>query len=307
MVRSLLIKNNIKKKIKNIMRPFLFESNRLMKILKIMPFTLHLEISSICNLRCKMCPLGQEKIERKNKFLSLKDVKKIMKNNSLKIKSISLSNWGEPLMNPEITDIIKYLKSLDIKKVGFVTNGLLLDKNMFHKLRKSGLDAITISCDIKYDEMRKISFEEWKEKIIEVLKDNSNFPIEINTIITKGDKPEEYKKIIELFKPYVSKFHVQPLITFQKHNLSPKKICKDLLKNHLLVLSDGRIVPCCVDYNADLILGNAKKDDLKQALERKKYFLNLWQKGTFKEICQKCHEEKTFVRKRFNNFFKDID
>ena len=84
---------------------------------------IHLEISSLCNARCPLCPrnfhgypYNDGYIERN---LTLDDVKKIFKPTFLNhIDTIAINgNFGDFVMNPESIDIVRYFKeyNIDIK------------------------------------------------------------------------------------------------------------------------------------------------------------------------------------------------
>jgi MoaA/NifB/PqqE/SkfB family radical SAM enzyme len=87
----------------------------------------HLQLcpTNRCNLNCKFCSCGDRD---KSQELSLGQVKKIL-NNSRKLgcNAITITGGGEPLLHPQINEIIAECDDLGIK-VGLVTNGLLLDR-----------------------------------------------------------------------------------------------------------------------------------------------------------------------------------
>jgi len=54
---------------------------------------------------------------------------------------------GEPLMHPDIVEVVRQAKSLGFEGVCIVTNAFLLTKEMASDLKKAGLDALTVSID----------------------------------------------------------------------------------------------------------------------------------------------------------------
>ena len=63
----------------------------------------------------------------------------------------------------------------------------------------------------------------------------------------------------------------------------------------LSILADGNILPCCVAYNNDISIGQAKNNSLKNILEGNKFLYNLRKKGGEKHLtCKKCFGEPTF-------------
>lgn len=189
---------NIKKKIKlalkypltakhTVFDKFLYEN-------KATPFPrlINCFITERCNFNCPMCHVAASRFKNMNE-LSLEYLKKFFDNIAKFSPSISLAG-GEPLMHPEIIDIIKYLDQKKMVK-GLVTNGLLLEK-MAPDLINSGLDFLAISLDgpdesTQYQRgLVKNSFPQiikGIKKIIE-LRGDKTFPnIRIATVISKAN------------------------------------------------------------------------------------------------------------------------
>lgn len=90
-----------------------------------------IEITTSCNASCVYCPHTILKSCWQNKHMSLEVFKKIIpliKNSKL----IYLQGWDEPLLNKSIFDMIRICKE-NGRKVGFTTNGMLLDKETIIK------------------------------------------------------------------------------------------------------------------------------------------------------------------------------
>ena len=100
--------------------------------------------------------------------------KKIIDNcNSLNIKRVNLSFFGEPFLDKGIVEKIKYAKTKGMY-VGFYSNGSLLNRDLAKKIVESKLDGITISFDgyskETYEKIRKnLKFENVKRNILNLL------------------------------------------------------------------------------------------------------------------------------------------
>ena len=78
-----------------------------------------------CNLNCVVCFC---KDRDKNEEIGIGEIKNLLNDSyELGCKAIDLTGGGEPLMHPEINEIIKYAHGVEIG-VSLVTNGLLLDR-----------------------------------------------------------------------------------------------------------------------------------------------------------------------------------
>ncbi|MDD5012034.1 MAG: radical SAM protein [Candidatus Nanoarchaeia archaeon] len=108
-----------------------------------LPFKLKFESSSVCNLKCGMCPLNSG-LKRKQGFLKFDNFKKVF--DQIKPAYLNLTGIGEPFLNPDIFDIIKYAKK-NKAMVKFDTNAMLLNEENITKILETGVDVLSISID----------------------------------------------------------------------------------------------------------------------------------------------------------------
>ena len=120
------------------------------------PLGLDIGTTNLCNAACIMCPHTKLK---KMGTMDMKLYKKIIDNcEKLKIMSLTLSFFGEPLLDKDLIQKIKYAKERKMK-VAFFSNASLLTEKWAKELIESGLDGITISFDgyskATYEKIRK--------------------------------------------------------------------------------------------------------------------------------------------------------
>ena len=119
------------------------------------PIYIQIEPTLYCNLECKMCvnPLNN----RERRHMQLKEFKTILEYIP-SVSKISLVGAGEPLLNPDLFDMIDYAKSKGIM-IGFATNGTLLNDNVCKGIIESKTDWVNISLDSAdkdtYENIRK--------------------------------------------------------------------------------------------------------------------------------------------------------
>jgi radical SAM protein with 4Fe4S-binding SPASM domain len=107
------------------------------------PVIANIEITTYCNLKCQFCARAQmQKSNHQMSFALFRNILAVLPN-TYKIVLVGL---GEPLMHPQIIDFIQYAKSLK-KKVGLVTNAMLLTPEITTRLLEAGLDSIAFSLD----------------------------------------------------------------------------------------------------------------------------------------------------------------
>nr|WP_315024630.1 radical SAM protein [uncultured Aminipila sp.] len=118
------------------------------------PLSLTILASSYCNFKCNYCihkaPSDKfKKIQGEAAFLSILMTKKIvqdLKDKNVKLKRIILAGYGEPLLNPNIAEIVSILKKSDVtKETVIVSNGTMLSHSLSDELIESGLDLLRIS------------------------------------------------------------------------------------------------------------------------------------------------------------------
>ena len=99
-------------------------------------------LTPACNLDCKFCYYDAKK-DSPLSGIDWELARRIIK--ELKVKFVLLSG-GEPLLYPNILDLIEELTSHSIR-VGISTNGTLIDRNLAVKLKKRGVGYVGISLD----------------------------------------------------------------------------------------------------------------------------------------------------------------
>ena len=102
--------------------------------------------STVCNLKCPLCPTGIGLLRQEKGFLSLKMYKKILKQIP-SMRRVSLFNWGESFLNPEILDIIKFTSENNIFSTIHTNFSFTKDYSFFTRLAESGLNRLSVSLD----------------------------------------------------------------------------------------------------------------------------------------------------------------
>ena len=163
---------------------------------------LNISLTNICDLNCTYCmPYNDVATYNKGRYLSVDDYKFIIKSMSeLGIRKIEFTG-GEPLLNPNLVDLIYYAKNYcNIEEVSLTTNGIKFSEQGL-KLKNAGLDKVNIQIN---------SLKEYKYESLTrggnlglVLKSFStalNLGIEttIDTLIIKNFNDDEMDDFIQL-------------------------------------------------------------------------------------------------------------
>ncbi len=258
---------------------------------------IYIEITNNCNLKCPFCTHNK----RKNAFMDIKDYEKVLEHIKGYTKYVYLHVLGEPLLHPAINEIIKLTHDAGVN-LNITTNGYLIDKiKENHDIRQ-----VNISLQ-SYD--GTIPLNDYLDKIFEVinsLKKDTYFNLRlwVSTPKTREilDKINMYynKNISFNDKNDSIKLEDNVYLTFHKEFTWPslnaeRKYLKGTcyaLRDHIGILVDGTIVPCCLDADGIINLGNIFKDDLGDIISQKRHHDMLQGFKDHKRIeplCQTCH------------------
>jgi len=165
---------------------------RILFIVPKLPKTAQVCITNKCNFNCQMCQRFDLQVPIKE--MALEDFKIIV--SKLKgVKSIILTGWGEPLLHPNLIEMIKICKEKKLA-VRFTTNGSLLNEEKAQQLIDSGLDAITFSVDEVKPKENSIGHEvkSQLENIIQLQRmiknQNSGLEIYLQSVFQENNKKD---------------------------------------------------------------------------------------------------------------------
>ena len=112
----------------------------------ILPEIVQIESTNICNAKCVFCP--RDEMHRTQGVMSMELFRKIVDECAeLGITHVRVHNYGEPFMDRNLVEKIRYAKQKGIKEVGMISNGSLITETVARGMIEAGLDAINISVD----------------------------------------------------------------------------------------------------------------------------------------------------------------
>jgi radical SAM protein with 4Fe4S-binding SPASM domain len=201
---------------------------------------------------------------------------------------------GESLLHPNIVEMVRYAhQSYLLTEID--TNATRLTWSMAADLINSGLDYLSVSFDgydkSTYEDIRRGAiFERTVQKVIDFLATRRSFGsrkpfVKIKSIVVPGDERFSEKKrrtFMELFaccppdefaviksmnwaNEDVEKNEAlaAPPIEHRDATTDPRFHPCQRLYCTLTILWDGRVVPCCKDFDGELVLGNVQKDSVR--------------------------------------------
>lgn len=273
----------------------------------------YLEITNVCNLSCSFCKgTGREKCFMSQESFTVA---------AQKLRSVTeylyLHVLGEPTLHPQLEGLIDICRSLDFKVI-ITTNGTLLEKTRHLLLNSAALHKVNISLHA-FEANSGIDFKKYLDSCFEF----ADLLCQKDKIcvlrLWNGDKDEKYNenklndKIIchlknkfprdwqqntkgyriknKLFLEFAERFE------WRENESCDGKINCYGLRDQIGVLVDGSIVPCCIDCDGAITLGNIFTDELKEVLSspRATAIAEGFKQGkAVEEYCKRCG----FVRTR---------
>ena len=269
---------------------------------------IYIEITNICNLNCSFC----SKTKREKRNMSLEDFKTILNKIKDYTDYIYLHVKGEPLLHIQLIDFIKEAEKHHIK-VNLTTNGTKF-KDMSKELSTcKNLNKINFSLHSENNQ------ENYLEDIFDYVKDLSPNTTIIYRLWTlkNNELDEKSTKIVDKIKEYYhlstetverikneNNIKINPHIYVDKDNEFEWPTINDnksdgycyALKTHIAILVDGTVVPCCLDAEGMIPLGNIFQENLEKIMNSKRYqtLLKSFQdRKPSEELCKSCkYKEK---------------
>lgn len=244
----------------------------------------YIEITNVCNLNCDFCP----KHRRAARQLSLDEFDLVTNKIRGKVIFLYFHLMGEPLLHPLLPDFIRMAREKGFRTV-LTSNGTLLDKAM--NLLSSLPHKVQLSLH-SHESNGKGILADYIDKVMQfAIPAAEQGTCVVLRLWNQGGRESENELVMQLLAQYVQKpWRERPdgfrlcdnlYLEFdrkfewpeiaQTPSDSPEGertevFCKALHKQ-IGVLSDGSLVPCCMDHDGDITLGNLFTQSLDEILE----------------------------------------
>jgi MoaA/NifB/PqqE/SkfB family radical SAM enzyme len=150
------------------------------------PILVHIIPMRQCNLACTYC----NEYDDFSKPVPLEEMKKRLDLLADMGTSIITISGGEPLMHPELDEVIRHMRRRGMI-AGLITNGFYLNRERIERLNEAGLEHLQISIDnVAPDEVSKKSLKTLDSRL-EWLSQYAVFQVNINSVLGSGVKNPE--------------------------------------------------------------------------------------------------------------------
>lgn len=288
------------------------------------PFAIGIAPSDFCNFKCKYCAQATSAGVRNPQIVSVENFKiivgqieELIRKGGENVKIIRFIGNGEPLLNKNLPEMLKYISEKKIAdRYEVTTNGSLLTHELTDKLVDSGLTRLLISIQgvhaKSYEQIcgYKIDFERLVDEITYFYnKSRGKCRLMIKTVNLSVASSEEREKFYRIFSPICDEISIENVIAacedvdYKKimseealektryGTILEKKVCCDTLFMNMNVHSNGNVDVCGCIY-PPLFIGNIYKQslaDLWNGRVHKEVMLkHLTGRRNEIEVCSKC-------------------
>lgn len=270
----------------------------------------YVEITNVCNMSCSFCH-GHKRAPR---FMEREEFSLILGKIKGLTKYVYYHLMGEPLLHPSLPEFIRMAGEEGYKSI-VTTNGTLLSERG-EELLRAGLHKVNVSLH-SFEEENDEAHEKYVRSLAEFARTASERGvIVVFRLWNKGLDGGRNERAITLLRQSLDGEWVEnPRGIRIKNNLylewGERFEWPDLsaeikgdeffcygLKDQFGILSDGTIVPCCLDSDGVIALGNAFTDDISDVLssERAVSMVDGFRCGkAAEELCRKCGYAQRFV------------
>ena len=282
---------------------------------------IHIEITNICGLACSFCP---PKLQP-TKIMSLSFFEKVLLELQVYTKQLAFHVMGDPLT---LSNLYEYLELA--KKYGFevelTTSGYYLKNTPIDVMFHPAVRQLNISLNSYNKNPQSLSFDEYMDGVLRVCEAKvQKYPKPfINLRVWNLDdmlSEDEFNKMLfetienffdvkisadEIYKNKIKSLRLasKVLLNFDNYFEWPSlnsthdsdASCYGL-KSHIGILADGSVVPCCLDGEGVINLGNLHGTSLRDILESKRakgMIDGFAENKAVEELCRKCSYKDRF-------------
>lgn len=281
----------------------------------------YLEITNICNLNCSFCP----KTTRMGKLMSIDSFTYIIEEIRPYTDHVYFHLMGEPCIHPDLEEFLTICSKKQLK-VNMTTNGTLLSEVKEILLEAPALRKVSISLHSFEANDQTIDLQEYIDAIVAfVIEATQNKIIcELRLWNMDGEKiqgsnvlNQEILKMIEVklnlgfrLEDSLSHVHRKKLADFLYIGMEEKFEWPEIavpvvndevfcygLRDQFGILVDGTVVPCCLDNEGNIPLGNIFDFSLNNILhsERARNLYNGFsRRRAVEDLCKRCEYAKRY-------------
>lgn len=270
----------------------------------------YVEISNLCNLSCAFCP----GTKRKKRAMSEAEFASLLPKLRPYTDYLYFHLMGEPLLHPKLGSFLKQAYEAGFKVI-LTTNGTLLRQQQELLLASPALHKVNISLHAFEANDFDVPFEEYLQQCFTFGKFAEGKVLVSYRLWNGGGADTLNGQIQSALARYFpgnwvwerrgtrigNRIYLEHGDKFDWPDLNATEggaqvFCYGL-RDQLGVLCDGTVVPCCLDHEGDLALGNLFSQDLAEILENpraKAIYEGFSNRNAVEPLCRRCGYARRF-------------
>lgn len=289
---------------------------------------INIEISNICNLQCSFCP----EVIRSKKLMPLDLFKRIIQQVAPLTEQVCFHLMGDPLVHPQLEDLVQICE-VEAVKIFFVTNGVLLREKQSQLLLNPAFRQVNFSLHSFHDNYPDRDPTAYLARIFQFTENAMQFRPDLyinfrlwNLLEPRGSSIRNQDMLSRIGEHFQIK--IDPKVDVRKQKsihlknrlylhfdtefiwpamdlpvLGTQGTCYGL-SSHFGILVDGTVVPCCLDKEGSIPLGNVSNQNILEILNSPKAeaILDGFRKKKLVEgLCQRCQYIERFTKSSKTN------
>lgn len=269
----------------------------------------YVEIGNICNLKCSFCPGTR----REKRFMSAKEFRLAGERLRDYTDYLYFHLMGEPLLHPELETLLSIAGELGFRVI-ITTNGTLLDKRGDCLIESRAVHKVNISLQ-SFEANAGGELEAYVElcagfalraaaagKLCVLRLWNNNGLDSLNHSIVNILRryfPGEWRQSRRSLN-LTDRVYLEPGDKFDWPDMAAENRAVSYcygLRDQIGLLCDGTVVPCCLDHEGDIPLGNIFEESLEEILDSPRaraIYEGFSRRSPVEELCRRCGYAERF-------------
>ena len=296
---------------------------------------IYIEITNQCNLSCSFCP----KTNRKSHFMTVEEFTHIINSTKAQGENFYLHVMGEPTAHPHFADFLKICKDNGVK-VNITTNGTLLHR-VGDAIVENTVRSVSVSMHSFEANSLNKDMKDYLDKIMDFCKKSIGSGITVELRLWNFDRESIYDKNqlngqivdylesnleldFDLRQAMTDKFAEMETSNSRKFNFCLKdriflgmaqhfdwpditkeeRYCDGFcygLRNQIAILASGDVVPCCLDSEGNIVLGNIHENTLQEIFDGERaqaIYTGFTHRKAVELLCQTCGYMKMYDKNK---------
>ena len=270
----------------------------------------YIEISNLCNLSCRFCP----GTKRPKGRMDLERFSSILEKLKGYTEFVYFHLMGEPLLHPDLPQFLDVAGKMGFKVI-LTTNGTLLESRKELLLSSPAVHKVNISLHAFEANDLSVPFEAYVDGCLNYGKAAEGNKLTVFRLWNSGGEDKQNGLLLQRLeavfpKPWkdsrkgtqlAPKVYLEPGEKFDWPDLSAPEeegpyFCYGL-RDQIGILWDGTVVPCCLDHEGDIPLGNILTQNLDEILQSdraKAIYEGFSKRAAAEPLCRRCGYARRF-------------